>query len=63
MFKKKFNLYYEIFISILAIISVTITLFDLVGRIAVDRYLLTIDIGILLIFAIDYFYQIRNYNL
>jgi len=55
MMKNKFNVYYEIVFSILAIITVTITLFDLTEKIALNSYLLRIDTGIIIIFAIDYF--------
>lgn len=54
MFKNKSSLYYEIFFSFLAIITVTITLLDLTGRVAADSNLLKIDTGILILFASDY---------
>lgn len=55
MSKSKYSIYYEITLSLLAITTVTITLFDLAGRISSSSYLLKLDSGILVIFAVDYF--------
>lgn len=55
MSKSKYSIYYEITLSLLAITTVTITLLDLAGRISSSSYLLKLDSGILVIFAVDYF--------
>jgi len=46
---------YEVVLSILAIITVSITLFDLAGKVPSNSFLLQVDSGILAIFAVDYF--------
>ncbi len=52
------SLYYEIVMSLLAVVTVVITLMDLSGSISTDSYLLNIDTAILLIFAADYFLRL-----
>lgn len=55
--KKNIFLAYEIIIIILAVIAVTLTILDLNNQIILepDSYFYWIDIGILIIFTIDYF--------
>lgn len=54
---KKINtkLYYEIGMSLLAIITVTISLIDFLGRRTANSKFLYLDSGILIIFALNYF--------
>lgn len=55
--KKKYSLIYEIFIIVLAVIAVTITILDLTSVISLleGSFLYWVDVGILIIFTIDYF--------
>jgi|GEM_PF-2101413 len=55
MGNKKLKLLYEVSLAILAILTVSITLFDLSERISAESSLLKADSIILAIFAVDYF--------
>ncbi len=55
---KKLKLLYEVSLAILAILTVSITLFDLSGRIPAESSLLKADSIILAIFAVDYFVRL-----
>ncbi len=54
---KKLLIFYEIFIALLALIAVSLAFLDIIGKISIESSTIFyyLDIGILIVFAIDYF--------